>query len=199
MGARYAPVTRENMVSQHDNELIKRCLVAIKQGDRQAVEELHACIGNHIRFIALKYAPTDWDADDLVQDFWLHIDDYAASYQLGSGYAYLAKCFNNYCLRWAHNRSVEPKTVSVEMVDLYEERLDEDATVRQLAVKELFAKAAATMTPEERLVYALSVHEGKSIRAIAADLGRSKSEVGRLHKSAMDKLAKVIRESGWEV
>lgn len=184
----------------HEIETINRCLYRIQNGDRiAAVEELYGVISNAIRFIACKYANNSWDADDLVQDFWLRIPVYAAKYHFGNnGYAYLCKCFRNYCFDWLRKRNREAKTISIEDVLVYETRIDEDATDRQLALDELYRNAAKRMTDLERVVYAYSIHEGKSVRAIAAELQLSKSEIGRARQAAFLKIALTLREMGWD-
>jgi len=59
-----------------DKDTIKRInlyINKIKNGEDEFLEPLHNLIGPTLRHIALRYLKNNFDADDLVQDFWLDI------------------------------------------------------------------------------------------------------------------------------
>ncbi len=186
-------------MNQHTIHIVNNCITRIKAGDNySAVEELYAVICNRVRFIALRYTKNDYDADDLVQDFWQNISNYCSKYRDGNGYFFLCKILSNNCIDWLKQKGKETSIISLEDIDHYESLSCEDATDRQLDMDELHRKATEKMTERERIVYAYIIYEGLSIRNTSRELGVSKSEVARLRKNALKKVEITMKEMNWD-
>ena len=184
----------EREVKNQINGLIER----IRRGDKDAVAALHALLGNKLRFIAVKFFHNDFDADDAVQDFWLHIVDYCQKYKFSvNAYSYLCKCFENQCLSALRKKGVRERVMSVEDVALYE-RPQGDVSERQYALKQTFERAEKEMTDDERRVFALSLYGDETVREIADELGMSKSQAARLRASAVEKVKAALIKDGWD-
>lgn len=164
-----------------------------------AVRDLHAFLGNRIRFIALKYMKNSFDADDETQSFWSEIGVYCAKCGYFTNAAdYLCTCFENQCRMRLRAQKRQAKTVSLEDVENYEAGTKYDLTMRQYALKQSFERAAKQMTEEERLVFALVCYEEKSVREIASELRLSRSHVERTRQKVMAILKRTLTEDGWD-
>ena len=180
---------------------VNQCIDRIKSGEGRApIEDLYALIGNSIRFAALRYLGDSPEAEDVVQDFWLHIEGICAKCAWTfNGYGYLRKAFDNMCRSRLRSLARAPQGVDVEVLDAYEAKGgDPELTVRQQALKESFAKAQAKMNEEERRVFALVCYEEMSVRDMAKQLDMSKSQVARIRKSMTETLRAVLIEDGWD-
>ena len=178
---------------------INKCIRRIKAGDNNsAVEDLYGILCNKVRFIALKYAKNDYDADDLVQDFWQNISKYCKKYRDGNGYLFLGKILSNNCIDWLRRKGREARNLSIEDINCYESLGREDETDRQLDMDELHRKATDKMTKEEILVYSYIIYEGLSIRETGRIMGISKSVVVRLRRNALNKVETTMKEMKWD-
>lgn len=71
---------------------ITNCLKGVKNGDESALVSLYDLISPTLRFIALKYLRNETDAEDLEQDFWIHISKIAEKFSyFQNAYSYLCK------------------------------------------------------------------------------------------------------------
>ncbi|MBO4535243.1 MAG: sigma-70 family RNA polymerase sigma factor [Clostridia bacterium] len=179
---------------------VNQCIDRIKSGEGRApIEDLYALLGNSIRFAALRYLGDTPEAEDVVQDFWLHIEGICAKCALTfNGYGFLRKAFDNLCRDRLRSLARAPQGVDTEVLDAYDGGGDPELTVRQQALKESFAKAQSKMNEEERKVFALVCYEEMSVRDIAKVLDMSKSQVARIRKSMTDILKAVLIEDGWD-
>lgn len=177
---------------------INDCIARIKNGELNAVSDLHTLLGNRIRFIALKYMKKTYDADDEVQNFWADIVKYCNKCKyLTNGFDYLTTCFENQCkmrLRSAKRHCA----VDYETIERYEAGIDPGIALRQIALKKSFDRAKERMTEEERIVFALTCYGGENVRAIAEEIGKSKSQTERIKQKAMEKVKTVLIEDGWD-
>lgn len=180
---------------------VNRCIFKIKNGDKyDAVLELHRLLGNTVRFIAMQYAENDWDADDLVQEFWLHIVEYCRKSKPNrNGVAYLVVVMHNLCRSWRRKRKALEAHLCVADVERFEDRfVSEEATVRQMDLQNTLQKAIARMSETEHIVYALAVYQQATVRQIAQQLGLSRAAAGRLHKRVMGIVQTALQEDGWD-
>lgn len=165
---------------------ITNCLKGVKNGDERALVSLYDLISPTLRFIALKYLRNETDAEDLEQDFWIHISKIAEKFSyFQNAYSYLCKVMTNMAIN-RYKRLHDGKEVSIEYVDYnkiysYE---DTESADQRMAVQ----NAINRLEPDERIVIQLSAFEDKTITQIAKEIGMSKSAVGRLKLSAQEKL-----------
>ena len=178
---------------------INRCIERINRGEGRApIEDLYALMAGYVRFAAVRYLGETPEADDVVQEFWLRIEQVAAKCRPYNGYGYLCKTVDNMCrmrLRAASSRNVP---LTDEVIEHFESERTPELTLRQQDLKESFAKARERMTPKERQVFALVCYAEASVREIAKQLGLSKSAAARLRKSMTDKLKQTLTEDGWD-
>lgn len=165
---------------------ITNCLKGVKNGDERALVSLYDLISPTLRFISLKYLRNETDAEDLEQDFWIHISKIAEKFSyFQNAYSYLCKVMTNMAIN-RYKKLHDGKEVCIEYVDYnkiysYE---DTESADRRMAVQ----NAINRLEPDERFVIQLSAFEDKTITQIAKEIGMSKSAVGRLKLSAQEKL-----------
>lgn len=165
---------------------ITNCLKGVKNGDERALVSLYDLISPTLRFISLKYLRNETDAEDLEQDFWIHISKIAEKFSyFQNAYSYLCKVMTNMAIN-RYKKLHDGKEVCIEYVDYnkiysYE---DTESADRRMAVQ----NAINRLEPDERIVIQLSAFEDKTITQIAKEIGMSKSAVGRLKLSAQEKL-----------
>lgn len=165
---------------------ITDCLKGVKNGDERALVSLYDLISPTLRFIALKYLRNETDAEDLEQDFWMHISKIAEKFSyFQNAYSYLCKVMTNMAIN-RYKKLHDGKEVCIEYVDYnkiysYE---DTESADKRMAVQ----NAINRLDPDERIVIQLSAFEDKTITQIAKEIGMSKSAVGRLKLSAQEKL-----------
>ncbi len=165
---------------------ITNCLKGVKNGDERALVSLYDLISPTLRFISLKYLRNETDAEDLEQDFWIHISKIAGKFSyFQNAYSYLCKVMTNMAIN-RYKKLHDGKEVCIEYVDYnkiysYE---DTESADQRMAVQ----NAINRLEPDERIVIQLSAFEDKTITQIAKEIGMSKSTVGRLKLSAQEKL-----------
>lgn len=165
---------------------ITNCLKGVKNGYERALVSLYDLISPTLRFISLKYLRNETDAEDLEQDFWIHISKIAEKFSyFQNAYSYLCKVMTNMAIN-RYKKLHDGKEVCIEYVDYnkiysYE---DTESADRRMAVQ----NAINRLEPDERIVIQLSAFEDKTITQIAKEIGMSKSAVGRLKLSAQEKL-----------
>ena len=165
---------------------ITNCLKGVKNGDERALVSLYDLISPTLRFISLKYLRNETDAEDLEQDFWIHISKIAGKFSyFQNAYSYLCKVMTNMAIN-RYKKLHDGKEVCIEYVDYnkiysYE---DTESADQRMAVQ----NAINRLEPDERIVIQLSAFEDKTITQIAKEIGMSKSTVGRLTLSAQEKL-----------
>lgn len=165
---------------------ITNCLKGVKNGDERALVSLYDLISPTLRFISLKYLRNETDAEDLEQDFGIHISKIAEKFSyFQNAYSYLCKVMTNMAIN-RYKKLHDGKEVCIEYVDYnkiysYE---DTESADQRMAVQ----NAINRLEPDERIVIQLSAFEDKTITQIAKEIGMSKSAVGRLKLSAQEKL-----------
>ena len=181
---------------------INHCINNIRAGRLEpAVTDLHKHMGNHLHFIAYKYFRDQAKAMDLVQDFWLNIEKYCRKCRyLQNGFNYLTKIFENNCKMQVRKDNATCAKLLPEDVGAFAEVLsaDEESLFRQTALKATFDKALKTMTEEEAAVFKLVCYGNKTVREMSEELSISRSTVGRVRKSMMEKLKAALIEDGWD-
>jgi len=157
-------------------------------------------MGNRLKFIAIKFFKNSYDADDLVQDFWLDIKKHCSKFWYSTnGYGYLAKILQNMAitkLRKASKR--QPPLTLNDIIEFEDKKYDFERTIRQASLCETFERGMNLMTEEERKVFALICYEEMTVRGIAKELNISKSTAERLRQSALKILGKILAEEGWD-
>lgn len=181
-------------------EKINKCISDIKHGDDEAVTRLHKFMGNHLKFIALKFLKNETEAEDLIQDFWLDIKKYCEkNWYSANGFNYLTKIFQNLArmrLRQLHRRK-EPLSLK-EIQEFENPKTDFNYTERQIALRSSFERGMALMSEPERMVFSFVCYEDMTIRQIAKELHMPKTNIGKLRQQAMNILTQVLIEDGWD-
>lgn len=177
-------------------EAINKYLIGVKSGDEISLDLLYEEISPTIRHIALKYLKNDFDADDLVQDFWADI------HRIAMGFIFSKNAFSYLCkvmTRRAINRykSIYRRKVNliqyVEYENLCLVTVDEKVGDAELNLS--IESAMSSLSETERVIIQLTFFEEKTIREIAKDLKISKSQVSKLKASAYDKMKDALDEN----
>lgn len=177
------------------NEKINEALVGVKGGRAECVSALYREIAPTIRYIALKYLRNDSDADDLVQDFWADI------YKIASGFSYATNGFAFVCkvmTRRAINRYRvlhNGREVDISYVDYSEIDSQSDVSIENAELRAVVEKAMAKLDKTEKFVIQETYFEEKTLRAIAAELKISRSQVARIKAEAIEKMKEFFPES----
>ena len=168
-------------------DTINKYLVGVKSGDELSLDFLYEEISPTIRHIALKYLKNDFDADDLVQDFWSDI------FKIAKGFRFSTNAFSYLCkvmTRRAINRckSLNRRNANqIHYVDYKKLCLaaDEENTSEQNS----YIEEAMRKLPETEIaIIQLTYFEEKTVREIAKELKISKSQVSKLKINAIDKM-----------
>ncbi|NCA68353.1 MAG: sigma-70 family RNA polymerase sigma factor [Clostridia bacterium] len=181
-------------------EKINRCIKDIREGNGDAVTDLHNYMGTHLTFIAIRYLKNPDRAEDAVQDFWADIHKYCnRCWYVANGFNYFTKIFENMLkmrLR-KEKRIIIPLNIDdIIEHDNYTENID--LLIRQIALRETFARGLSRMTDNEKRVFLLVCYEDKTVRQIAKILQLSKSNVERLKQSSTAIIKTVLIEDGWD-
>lgn len=188
------------IVDKNTVEQINRIVKRIKDGEIGAVRDLHALLGNRIKFISLKFMKDSFDAEDETQEFWAKITVYCAKCGYFTNAAdFLCACFVNQCRMRLRAKKREIRTVTLEDVERFETGAAYyDTDVRRYALKQSFDRAKKKMSDEEKLVFALICYEEMSVREAAKELGWSKSKAERVRQGMMKILKQTLTEDGWD-
>lgn len=172
---------------------INELLVQIQRTRKiEYVESLYDLIAPAIRHIALKYLHDGVLADDLVQDFWADI------YKIADGYGFYFNA-DAYLCRVAKNRAlnkyrrVKREKAYVTYVDYSDVQLSSGVAESDHADLIIsIEQAMRTLSETERIIIQSAYFEGKTQREIAAELGLSKTTVGRLKNDALENLRAIL-------
>lgn len=167
---------------------IGNLLIRIKNGDFEAIEQLHIEIGHILRYIALKYVHSVFYADDLVQDFWANIDRIARGFRIVCNpYSYLRKTMVNLALNFLKKNGKEKERFSY--VD-YESIPSKEGTEESIERKMEIENAMQLLTEKEKQVIQLAYFEEMTVREIAKDIHCSKSRISEIQNNAIKKMRK---------
>ena len=171
---------------------INKCLIDIKNRDREAINGLHHEMGDSLEFIARKYLKKDEDAEDLVQDFWADIYDIADGFSyFKNGFSYLSKVMTNMAISRYKQIYGEMKHVT-QYVDYSNVPSSRQNEISKLESRIVVEDAFKRLTPTERVIMQLRIFEDKNIVQIAKELKMSKSDVGRKKLEAEEKLKREL-------
>ncbi len=177
-------------MNKKDKQEITKALLAVKDREEYAVERLYDLVGHTIRYIAFKYLKNIDDAEDLEQDFWADIYRIADKFSyFKNGFGYICKVMNNKAVnryKKLHGTSkIEVSYVDYTQIDAEKSDCFDDVDER-VVIREEIAK----LDERERIVMQLTYFEDMTIAQIAKELKMSKSVVGRIKISAINKLKK---------
>lgn len=168
---------------------INDCVLSIKTNrDMQSVCALHSFTGGVFRHIALRYLGNSPDVEDVVQDFWADIFETVSKYRYNTNaFAYLCKCFTNtvinYCIK--KGRDINKKAYYVDYENVASDYGD---CIDGAMLESIVGSAIDALDEEEKTVVQLTYFEDMTVREIAKDLGKSKSQINRIKMSALQNL-----------
>jgi RNA polymerase sporulation-specific sigma factor len=193
------------------------CLGRIKQGQREAWEELILHNMRLVAHVVKRYSGTEEDQEDLISIGTIGlikaVDSFRADY--GSRFAtYAIRCIDNEILMYFRSKKKTRGEVSlfepigtdkegnqIQLVDVLEYHdcnVTELVTMRE-QIKKIRAHMAEVLDEREMAIivkrYGLGGREELTQREIARELGISRSYVSRIEKKALLKLRKIIREN----
>lgn len=166
---------------------INKYLLGVKSGDKHCLDFLYDEISPTIRYIALKYLQNDFDADDLVQDFWADIQKIATGFVFSqNAFSYLCKVMTRRAInRYKSITRQNQKTVGY--VD-YESIKQYTVDTEQMEINDGVEAAMKKLTETERIIIQLTYFEEKTVREIAKELKISKSQASKLKIEAIEKM-----------
>lgn len=185
-------------MEKEKKKAINRCVKQIKKGNGETfVPELHALIGNNVRFISFKFFGRSPVGDDAVQAFWENVEKICLKCPVvEDGGAYLLRSFNNMCKNQYKSLTAHPPVLDIGEFET-EIATDEEITFRQVALKNAFNKAKEKMSHREKEVFLRILYGNEPIVDIAKEIGISRRHATRLKQSAIEKLKITLIEEGW--
>ncbi len=178
---------------------LNELLAKVRQGDNNSIFCLYELMSPTIRYIALKYLKNESDADDLVQDFWYDIKKYANGFLIHkNAYSYLCRVMTRQALNRLKklNRQIEN---DVEYVDyLRVMNYHNEESLEDIDLRNDINNAMTKLSQLQQVIIQKTYFEDKTVRQIAKDLGRSKSQVGRLKSEAIEILKNELSKKGWD-
>lgn len=174
-------------------DTINKYLLGVKSGDDFSLDFLYEEISPTIRHIALKFLKNDFDADDLVQDFWADI------YKIARGFIFSINAFSYLCkvmTRRAINRCKSLNRRKINQIQYVEyKKLGLAAGDGKTSEQNLHIEAAMSKLSETEIaIIQLTYFEEKTVREIAKELKKSKSHVSKLKINAVDKMKAELDE-----
>ncbi len=170
---------------QGRDERIEALLAEMAAGERHAMGELYELIRADIYAFALSKLGHRVDAEDITQDTFVRIWQYAPSYKpMGKPMAWILTMEHN-LIRGAVNRA--GRTVTMEDYDDRDSTDVEDEVIKSEFLRELMR----TLSPDEREIITLHVLSGLRHREIAAMLGLPLSTVLSRYNRAIKKLQRL--------
>lgn len=173
---------------------INRCILSIRNGDLNKIEELHNLLAGMPYYIALRYLKNEEDARDVVQEFWCNIlSTIAKIHFLTNGYRYLCRTIENIAKMKLRLRQKE--------MSIFEDFPNDLSIFENLENKELLIAlqmSLKALDEKEYEVISLIYFEHKTIRETSRILGKSKSTVDRIKGAAINHLKILMKEKGWD-
>ena len=169
-------------------EELKRLLLDIAAGERDALAELYRHTQTAVYGLALSYLKNFHDAQDLTQDVYVHVWNHAGQYRpVGSAMGWLLTVCRNLCLMRLR-REKKNAALSEEEWDAIPAQecgLDADERI-------LLQQALATLSDEERRIVLLHAVTGMKHREIAALLELTLPTVLSKYHRALKKMRSTL-------
>lgn len=173
-----------------DKQEITKALLAVKNREEYAVERLYELVGHTIRYIAFKYLKNIEDAEDLEQDFWADIYRIADKFfYFKNGFGYICRVMNNMAAN-RYKKLYRTNRIEVSYVDYTQIDGTGFNCVDEIDELILIREEIGKLEEKERIILQLTYFEDMTIMQIARELKMSKSVVGRIKISAINKLKK---------
>lgn len=174
------------------SDALDRCIEAVSHGDRDALAELYGLTHAAVYGFALSITKNAQDAEDVLQDVYLHVWQSAGQYRSqNKPMAWLITMTRNLALSRLRERersfSMEPQTVQ-EWLDQTPAATPED----RLALDALLSE----LSDEERQIVTLHALTGLKHREIARLLDLPMSTVRSKYNRALNKLKRLLKEDG---
>jgi RNA polymerase sigma-70 factor, ECF subfamily len=184
------------MTAPSDELLLERiCL-----GDREALGRLFRRYARAVRAAAYRILRDEGEADDLVQDVFLFIFRKAPLYRAARGtaaswiihVAYHRAFDRRRYLTTRHFYSKQDLNDSVHVGVLRKEMPFHDRSIEGTLGRQVAAKLASNLTPEQREIIHLFFFEGYTLKEIAGRTGRSLVNVRSYYYRGLERLRKLI-------
>lgn len=180
-------------------KIINKLLNEIKRGKDECIISLYEIISPTLRYIALKYLKKEEDADDLVQDFWYDIKEYANNYVFKkNAYGYLCKIMNRIAINKYNKLHKETKN-NLEFINyLNIVSYDKNESLENVYLRNDINDAMLKLTLFQQVIIQETYFAGKTVRQIAKEMRSSKSQVSRQKNIAIGILKTELIKRGWD-
>jgi RNA polymerase sigma factor (sigma-70 family) len=128
-----------------------------------------------LRPLVARFFPRPFEREEAAQEIWLVVHRMSGLYDAGRGplLPWLRTVAANRCKELVRARGRRPDPTVTLADDALADDADPEATARAQRVREAVARFAATLTPEEALVFRLSLLEERGHDEVAAAAGIS--------------------------
>ena len=177
-------------MKQRDQDQTEEALRLIAEGDEAGIDRLYECLGSAMLAAAAAVLRDRFAAEDAVQDAFLRVVRSIRTYRPGTnGRAWVLHIVRNAAISRLPDRRV------TYMDDLSFLAPAEDGEER--AADRLLAESLlASLPPEQRRLVYCKYFLDMTVRAIAAEIQKSKSYVHKEISRAEDRMRKILLERG---
>lgn len=172
-------------------------ITAAKSGDENAQLRLYESHYERIFRLARRYAGSDQDAEDILQDVFVRAFNALPRFQNsvnGSFPAWLNRICVNCCLSHLRRRKHEAKLCTQSLNDLTQEPDSGEAPVESAVqvgqIRDMISRAVQILSPKQRIIFDLRFAQHLSVGEIAYLLDCSRSNVKTQLYRASEKLKK---------
>ena len=203
-GKKPQPVSGESSRTTHTAAPSDADLLAqVSSGDRQALAELFCRYARYVRGIACKVVRDESEADDLVQDVFLHIYRKSRMFDRSKGSA------RSWIAQVAYRRSIERRRrlasrhfyTRISIDNELANTLDSPVTAEryECSLEGRFGKKAinetlSTLSENQRRTLWLFFFQGYTLDEIAIELRQSVGNVRNHYYRGLDRLRRMLRD-----
>lgn len=169
-----------------ENAVLRGCLMRVASGDRTALSELYDLMRTSVYGLALSYMRSPHDAQDMTQDTFVRVWDFAAQYEpTGSAKSWILTICRNLCLMELRRRG---KTALLD--DEEWDAIPEEECGLSFEEKDILGNAMKALDDAERRIVLLHAVSGLKHREIAKELDLPLPTVLSKYARAIKKLKK---------
>jgi len=154
---------------------LEKVIKGLKKGSNSALKELYDTYGNLFFSITLRYSSSTQEAEDYVQETFVHIFNNIDQYQgNGSFEGWMKRILVNHCLSGIRKQNVLKHAEALEVDGTNPGEAVEASIIEALSVEELM-ETIQQLPPGLRAVLNLYVFEGYKHQEIGKELGITES------------------------
>jgi RNA polymerase sigma-70 factor (ECF subfamily) len=174
-----------------------KLVLASRQGDDAAFAQLLRKYQTRILQISYRFAASNQDQEDMVQEIFIHLYKKLDAYKVGAPFEHwFMRLARNFCCNWVRSRQryERGKVDSELLLEMTSDTSNERSLSREEA-RQMLNFALDGLPAQDRMVITLLELDEKSVREVAALTGLSESNVKVKAHRARKKMAENLRSA----